>query len=130
MPPGLSLALLAAAAGILDGLAYMRLGQVLISAMTGNLALFGLAIGQLRLTDATRSAVAFLCFVAGVALGAAILDNTRRDRWSRRTAFAFLLEALFLAAFLVLWLATSESRVQPAVYALVVLSAFGMGLQS
>lgn len=130
MPPGVSLALLAAAAGILDGLAYLRLGQVLISAMTGNLALFGLAIGQLHLTEATRSAAAFLCFVAGVALGAAILDNARHDRWSRRATIAFLLEALFLATFLVLWLATSESRRPPAVYALIVLSAFGMGLQS
>lgn len=130
MRPGANLALLAAAAGMLDGLSYMRLGPVLISAMTGNLALLGLAIGQLHLADATHSIAAFACFVAGVAFGAAITDRAPRDRWSRRAAFAFGVEALFLAAFALLWLAMTKSRPGPAVYPLIVLASFGMGLQS
>jgi len=130
MRPGANLALLAAAAGMLDGLGYMRLGPVLISAMTGNLALLGLAIGQFHLSDATHSVAAILCFVAGVALGAAIMDRAPRDRWSRRAAFAFVVEALFLAASALLWMTTTKSRPALDVYALIVLASFGMGMQS
>jgi uncharacterized membrane protein YoaK (UPF0700 family) len=69
----LGLGLMAIAAGGSDALAYLTLGHVFTSAMTGNTVLLCIAIGQEQLAEALQSFTAFLAFVAGAALVARCL---------------------------------------------------------
>lgn len=124
------LALLAAAAGTLDVLGYLRLGPALMSAMTGNAALLGLAIGRHQLAAALHSGAAFGGFVIGVAGGALMLDAPADGGWSPRVTAALATEAVLLGVFALLWLASADPRSGVAVYVLVLLASGGMGLQS
>jgi uncharacterized membrane protein YoaK (UPF0700 family) len=117
--------LLSVGAGVMDALSFLQLGHVFTSAMTGNAALLGLAIGQLRGTAALRALSAFAGFALGAAAAALIL---RRDASPRWLAAAFVAEAAFLAAFGVLWVVADRNASVPA-HALILLSAFGMGVQ-
>lgn len=123
------LALLAAAAGTLDVLGYLRLGPALMSAMTGNGALLGLAIGQHQLAAALHSLAAFGGFVLGVAGGTLLLAEAG-DGWSPRVTVVVSIEAVLLGAFALLWLTTGNPRSEVVVYALILLASGGMGLQS
>jgi uncharacterized membrane protein YoaK (UPF0700 family) len=124
-----SLALLAAAAGTLDVLGYLRLGPALISAMTGNGALLGLAIGQHQFAAALHSGAAFGGFVVGVAGGALLLDDKDRG-WSARVTTIVTIEAVLLATFALLWLASTHPLSDASAYVLILLASGGMGLQS
>ncbi len=121
-----SLALLSAGAGVMDGLSFLRLGHVFTSAMTGNAALLGLAIGQLQGAAALRALSAFAGFALGAAAAAVILG---RDPTDRRLAAAFFVEAVFLAAFGVLWVVVADRGASGTAHALILLSSFGMGVQ-
>ncbi|WP_254892651.1 DUF1275 family protein, partial [Acidithiobacillus thiooxidans] len=61
--------LLSATSGGADIVAFLKFHMVFTSAMTGNLALFGIAVGQGRLLSATHSLAALLDFIVGIALG-------------------------------------------------------------
>lgn len=124
-----SLALLAAAAGTLDVLGYLRLGPALMSAMTGNGALLGLAIGQHRLGAALHSLAAFGGFVVGVAGGAVLLGDAG-DGWSARVTAVVVIEAVLLATFALLWPASTHPLSDASAYVLILLASGGMGLQS
>ncbi len=124
-----SLALLAAAAGTLDVLGYLRLGPVLMSAMTGNGALLGLAIGQHQFAAALHSLAAFGGFIVGVACGTLLL-NGADEGWSPRVTVVVAIEAVLLGAFALLWLTSGDPRPEVIIYALVLLASGGMGLQS
>ncbi len=124
-----SLALLAAAAGTLDVLGFLRLGPALMSAMTGNGALLGLAIGQHQFGAALHSLAAFGGFVVGVACGALLLNDAETG-WSPRVTAVVAIEAVLLGAFALLWLASADPRSDAAIYVLVLLASSGMGLQS
>jgi uncharacterized membrane protein YoaK (UPF0700 family) len=124
-----NLALLAAVAGTLDVLGYLRLGPALMSAMTGNGALLGLALGQHQFTAALHSLAAFVGFIVGVGAGTSILNNAEAG-WSPRVTAVVAIEAVLLGAFAVLWLASGDRRPEPAVYTLVLLASGAMGLQS
>src|SRR4051812_41106296 len=91
---GVALGLLSFAAGSMDAIAFLALGDVFTSAMSGNTILFGLALGQGRLSAASHSLAAFAGYVIGVA-GAALPLRTATRGIERTIA----LEALFLAAF-------------------------------
>jgi len=129
MAQDFSLALLAAAAGTLDVLGFLRLGPALMSAMTGNGALLGLAIGQQRFAAALHSLAAFGGFVTGVAGGSVLLDDAG-DGWSPRVTVVVSIEAVLLGAFALLWLTTGDPRSEVVIYALILLASGGMGLQS
>jgi uncharacterized membrane protein YoaK (UPF0700 family) len=123
------LALLAAAAGTLDVLGFLRLGPALMSAMTGNAALFGLAIGQHQLVAALHSGAAFGGFVIGVATGALMLGDAA-DGWSPRVTYVITIETAMLGVFSLLWLASGDQFQATVGYVLVLLASAGMGLQS
>lgn len=129
-PPALKrdgvILLLSLASGGMDALSFLALG-VFTSAMTGNAALFGLALGQSRMSNASRSALAFAGFAAGVALASAMPSRPR---------LVLFAEAALLGAFAALW----PQRV-PAIYApialsqaflpeLILLAGVAMGMQS
>ena len=121
---GIALGLLSFVAGSMDAIAFLTLGDVFTSAMSGNTILLGLALGQGRMSAASHSIAAFMGYVVGVA-GAA-LPLRAPTRGIERT---LVLETLFLAAFAGLWTASAGSVHQTTIYGLIILSAIAMGLQ-
>ncbi len=124
------LALMAAAAGSLDVLAFTHLGNVLPSAMTGNTALLGLALGQGRWADAIPFLLAFGAFCCGAAVTTAALHLWPGNKTSPRAVHRFLaVEALLLTGFLLLWLFAAQPFEGVARDGMILLAAFAMGVQ-
>ena len=127
----LGLALLSFASGSMDALAFFNLGQVFPSAMTGNTALLGLALGQGHLTEASRPLVAFAGFLAGAAVASASVELWLHKLSISRAVWRLLaVEACLLAAFaLASWLIDGPIA-GVALYGLIVAASMGMGIQS
>jgi len=122
----LILGLLAVASSATDVIAFVKLQQVFTSAMTGNTALLGLALGQGHLFAAIHSIVALAGYIAGVALAAALpLRNARRD-----LLLLLGIEGAFLGGFFVQWLVVDFPLSGAWLYSLIATSAMGMGVQS
>ena len=119
-----SLHLLSATSGAADVVAFLKLNMIFTSAMTGNLALLGIAAGQGHLLSATHSLTALLGFITGVAIAAL---------WKER-AFGLRrilgLEIVFLALYALCWLRWGFPPGGVPLYALILFSAIGMGMQS
>jgi uncharacterized membrane protein YoaK (UPF0700 family) len=125
----LGLGLMAIAAGSSDALAYLTLGNVFTSAMTGNTVLLCIAVGQGRLAATLQSFTAFAAFVIGAMLAAALARRPMpEERVPPRLMPLFLLEIVFLAAFVAVWVATERAS-ESARYVLIALSALAMGVQ-
>ncbi len=125
--------LLAWAAGSVDAIGYFSLNHVFTANMTGNTVLLGLSLGQGRSLAALSNLVALAGFVAGVALGALIVESGGQPgTWDRRVTTALLLEAVMLSAFTVLWHLAPQGplRGSEVVYTLIAFSALAMGIQS
>jgi uncharacterized membrane protein YoaK (UPF0700 family) len=127
----LGLALLSFASGSTDVLAFLKLGHLFTSAMTGNAALFAVAIGQGELATAARSLTALVAFALGVAL-ATVVNATWAGHSDahRDPTRLLLLEILFLVGCTALWSASAEQIEGPVLYAVVSLSAISMGIQA
>jgi uncharacterized membrane protein YoaK (UPF0700 family) len=127
------LTLLAAAAGGLDAVSFLGLGQVLVAAMTGNTVLLGIALGHADLHAALRSAVSLASFVGGAMVGAAIVDRDRRDNiWSPAVTWSLALELAIIVALALAW-HLLEGRAGVTVdyrYPLIVAAGIAMGVQS
>jgi uncharacterized membrane protein YoaK (UPF0700 family) len=121
---GVALVLLSFAAGTMDALAFLALGGVFTSAMSGNTILLGLALGQGQLAAASRSLAAFAGYVLGVVGAAVTLRAPGRN--IRRT---LAIELLLLAAFAGWWTARGGAKAPFDLYGLIILSALAMGLQ-
>jgi uncharacterized membrane protein YoaK (UPF0700 family) len=125
------LLLLAAAAGAVDVISFLGLGQVFTANMSGNLVFFGLALGGGAAAQALRSVVAFACFLAGAAVAAGLRGPLPRGRmWSRGVTVALALATVAEAALLAGWIATDGQPGTGAEYGLIAASAVAMGAQS
>jgi uncharacterized membrane protein YoaK (UPF0700 family) len=125
------LAALAAASGMTDVMTFLTLGDVFTSAMTGNAALLGIALSQGRIVPATHSLSALFGFALGASLGAAISLRKSRDDAVAIDVVRLLLrlEICCLAAFAAILTFTGPPPESAALYALILLSSIGMGLQ-
>jgi uncharacterized membrane protein YoaK (UPF0700 family) len=127
------LTLLAAAAGCLDAVSFLGLGQVLVAAMTGNTVLLGIALGHADADAALRSAVSIAGFVAGAMVGAAIVDRDAQDSvWSPAVTGALALELAIIVVLALAW-HLLDGRAGVAIdyrYPLIVAAGIAMGLQS
>lgn len=121
---GIALALLSFTVGSMDAIAFLTLGDVFTSAMSGNTILLGLALGQGRMSAASHSLAAFVGYGIGVAVAALPLRTPTRG-----IGRTLVLETLLLAAFAGLWAAGGGPVSPPEVYALIILSAIAMGMQ-
>ena len=125
------LALLSFASGSMDALAFFNLGQVFPSAMTGNTALLGLALGQGHLTEASRPFIAFVGFLTGAAVASASVELWLCKLSKPRAVGRLLaLEACLLAAFALAWRFIDWPVAGAALYGLIVAASLGMGIQS
>ena len=116
--------LLSATSGGADIVAFLQFHMVFTSAMTGNLALFGIAVGQGHLLSATHSLAALLGFIIGIMLATLWKDHPRALR------MVLALEAAFLGLYALLWILWGFPADGVELYALIIFSALSMGLQS
>jgi uncharacterized membrane protein YoaK (UPF0700 family) len=128
---GLVLTALAIASGVTDVATFVTLGNVFTSAMTGNTALLGIALSQGRILPAVHSLLALLGFTAGVMLGAVVSRRMRANGQGGATVTRSLL--LMELVFMTIFAATLSLLGSPAealaLYALILLSSIGMGVQ-
>jgi uncharacterized membrane protein YoaK (UPF0700 family) len=127
------LALLAAAAGCVDALSYLRLGNVFIANMTGNAVLLGIATGQQLAARALHSVMALVGFALGVLAGAALAGRRAESEggaWPAGVTLALGVELLMLVGVAVGWLLSGKDPAGGPEDALVVLAGLAMGLQS
>lgn len=115
---------LAAAAGWLDGTAYLR-AHVFIANMTGNTVLLGLGLAHYPPGEILRPAVAIAAFVFGTLVGSAVA--ARFTEAAHAANHLLVIESAVLALFAALWYVYSGN--QTIVVALIALAAVGMGLQ-
>ena len=121
---GIALGLLSSTAGVMDGTAFLALGEVFTSAMSGNTVVLGVALGEGRISVALHALAAFLGYASGAALAAVPLhsphsrhraDDLPGDRGSCRVCRGLEL--------------VGGPAGSTEVYVLIVLSAIAMGLQ-
>jgi uncharacterized membrane protein YoaK (UPF0700 family) len=125
------LVLLAAAAGAVDVISFVGLGQIFTANMAGNLVFFGLALGGGAGAQALHAVVAFAGFILGAAVAARIRGPLPAGRlWSRGVTVALGLAALGELGLFVGWASTGGHPGSGAEYALIVASALAMGAQS
>ena len=125
------LALLGFASGSMDALAFFHLGEVFPSAMTGNTALLGLALGQGDVIAASRPFIAFAGFLAGAAAASASVDLwLDKLPVPRAVCWLLALEACLLAAFGLAWQFIGRPMAGAGLYGFIVVASSGMGIQS
>lgn len=127
----LALAALALASGVTDVAAFLTLGDVFTSAMTGNTALLGIALSQGRLLSATHSASALLGFMLGASLATAISISNTPDKVDNLSVIRplLLVEILCLSLFAAILTFVGRPGESVLLYGLILLSAIGMGVQ-
>jgi uncharacterized membrane protein YoaK (UPF0700 family) len=122
-----ALGLLSFASGSTDVLSFVVLSGVFTSAMTGNTALLGLALGQGQIATALRAVDALAGFLCGVA-GATLLKGRRLS--ARPLAMVLAVEALCLAVFAIAWGIAGRSVYPEILWASIFVLATAMGIQS
>ncbi len=123
-----TLGFLALAASATDVIAFVKLDNVFTSAMTGNTALLGLALGQGHIAAAFNSLVALGGYIGGVALGALIHAHDKH----RELILTLLAEILLLGLWYLLWLLNGfpQGHGQVLLYAMILPLSLAMGVQS
>jgi uncharacterized membrane protein YoaK (UPF0700 family) len=121
---------LAFAAGSADAFAFHRFHDVFTSAMTGNTALLGIALGQGHLIAASRSLAALGGFSAGATLGTFLADLGAQASAAARLRRLLALEMALLLLVALGWAIVPHPLVHAPLYGLIVIGAMAMGLQS
>lgn len=128
--------------GAVDGTAFLMLGKVFSSVITGNLVLLGVAAGNQAGSPALHAGIALAGYCAGVAVGAPIAAHDWRlpwfpagvsgAAWPVAVTVTLLAELSLLIAFCVTWELTPGARrgTGAVQLALLVLLSAAMGMQS
>jgi len=125
-----SLTLLAIASGSSDVIAFLLLGHVFASAMTGNTALLGIALSDGNLIAVTQPFSALFGFAAGVGLATVICNaESASPRQKSILRNLLVLEAACLALFAIIWELGHHSAGDPTHYVLILLCSLAMGIQ-
>lgn len=132
LPPAVEplLGAMAFAAGNADVFAFQQFHEIFTSAMTGNTALLGLALGRWHLLAAARSIAAIGGFVTGSAVGTSLHDAG--GNVPRPTRFLRLIaaECVLLLLVVVIWPALTRPVYGGPLFVLILLQACAMGIQS
>ncbi len=114
------------AAGTVDVISFAKLGGVLTSAMTGNIALLGLYIGRNEAASALGSVVALVAFIIGTGAAAWAVRGRAQGNALRRLLAA---ELVLLLAGTALWLAAGRPASGVSGDGVIALLALAMGAQ-
>ena len=119
------------AAGVVDAVSYLGLGQIFTANMTGNVVFLGLAIGGGRLPTALHSVGALIGFSLGALIAGRLLGRTRTaETWPRRVTWVLFGDLGCLAGFGAVWVAVGGAPGSGVLYVLIALSSLGMGMQN
>jgi uncharacterized membrane protein YoaK (UPF0700 family) len=119
------------AAGSVDAVSYLGLGQIFTANMTGNVVFLALAVGERSIPTAIRSVGALVGFSIGAIVAGQILAGSRATGpWPRRVTWLLWGELACMAAFAVLWASTDGNPGEGLLSLLIGLSSFGMGFQN
>ena len=123
---------LAAASGATDAIGYLALGNVFTSAMTGNLALLGIAFAHRDGERVGRVLVSLICYMAGAAIGARIARTPQPGDpvWPPAITRALAIEALFFVAYAGDWWVVGAGSDIYTKAVLLGLGAIALGIQS
>jgi uncharacterized membrane protein YoaK (UPF0700 family) len=121
------LGLTAFAAGTVDIISFAKLGGILASAMTGNLAFLGFYVSRGSFASALSSVIALAGFVTGSAAGT-LLSQGRGQRAALRALL--LVEVVLLALAVAVWLPTHHRNGSCSGDAVILLLSTAMGMQS
>jgi uncharacterized membrane protein YoaK (UPF0700 family) len=122
---------LTAAAGWLDALAFLHLGQVFISFMSGNLLFVGIGLGDGDGGRSVRAAVVLGAFLVSTAVGARMTGSRLVPGAQSPLGRTLLLETGLLALFAVLWLVAGDPTGHTTeMFVLLVVGSAAMGLQA
>ncbi|MFE4667582.1 YoaK family protein [Streptomyces sp. NPDC056716] len=126
------LALLSAAAGATDAVAYLGLGGVFTANMTGNLVLFGIGGAYGADLHLARAVVAVVAYVLGLVVTYSMTPDPGPEAspWPRRVGSALAVSLLTQTALMVVWAACSARPGRGIELVLVGLSAAAMGIQT
>jgi uncharacterized membrane protein YoaK (UPF0700 family) len=126
------LILLTIVTGATDATAFVRLGNVFTSVMTGNMVLLGLAIGKGDLSPAVHVAFALLAYVCGAMLGGRIAGHPREGDgpWPRHLTRALLVELGLFSAFAIAWEIKGGLVTGALQVTLLMVCAIALGIQS
>jgi uncharacterized membrane protein YoaK (UPF0700 family) len=121
-----------AAAGWLDALAFLYLGKVFLSFMSGNLLFVGLGSANGDGDLLARAATALGAFLVGTTAGARLTgSHLAPDDARSPMGRTLVLEAVLLAVFAAIWLAAGTPADHPVLsFALIAFGAGAMGLQA
>jgi len=128
-PLPLVLIALTAVTGVVDAVSYLGLGHVFVANMTGNVVFLGFVAGGAVDIPAALSLVALASFALGALAGGRIGSSTSAHR-GRLLAVSSCVQALAVGGALLVSLASFGVRDGSSAYALVLLLAFAMGLQT
>jgi uncharacterized membrane protein YoaK (UPF0700 family) len=125
------LALLTVTTGVADATAFVAVGNVFSSVMTGNFVLLGIAVGSQGAALATSAGVALGGYCAGVLLGVLVAEARWRGGgiWPAAVTLALTAELCLLGCFSLGW-ELNGSKAAGWLPALLALLAAGMGVQS
>lgn len=128
-PLPLLLLMLTVVTGIVDAVSYLRLGNVFVANMTGNVVFVGFAVTDVNRFSVPASLAAIASFMIGALLGGRLGVAIGQHRGRLLAVASFTTTALVSAAVVV-----SAAPLDPAGlvfrYALIVLLAVTMGLQN
>ncbi len=126
--------LLAWVAGAVDAIGYIALLHLFTAHMSGNSVAMGAWAGQARWADALRRGFPLPMFVLGIALGAALTEQSIRRARRRLFAPALAVEAILLVGFAAVGSSSTDTgRLDPdrwTFYLVVALLTVAMGLQN
>jgi uncharacterized membrane protein YoaK (UPF0700 family) len=121
---------LTVAAGVIETVSFLGLGQVFIANMTGNLVLLGISAGQGSNDHIGRLAVALGSFLVGVFVAGRATRKPGVWVWPLGVRFALAAVFLLEAGFCVTWVITQGQPVGGLELALTVVLGLAMGTQS
>lgn len=132
LPPAIEplLGALAFTAGNADVFAFQQFHEIFTSAMTGNTALLGLALGRGHLLAAARSLAALGGFVSGSVLGTSLHDIGGGVSRPTRFLRLVLAETICLLLVALIWPTLARPVYGWPLFVLILLQAFAMGIQS
>jgi uncharacterized membrane protein YoaK (UPF0700 family) len=115
--------------GLVDAFSYLVLGHVFVANMTGNIVLLGFALAGTPGFSITASATALASFFAGALIGGRIASRHGGHR-GRLHSSAAAIQALFLAASVILAALSSSPVTAGHRYPLIVALGAAMGIQN
>jgi uncharacterized membrane protein YoaK (UPF0700 family) len=128
-PLALLLVLLTAVTGVVDAVSFLKLGNVFVANMTGNVVFGGFAIAGVAAFWTPASFVAIAAFLAGAVTGGGLNLLIGRHR-GRHLAIATVIEIVLVAAAVVVAMRSLNPNDGMPRYALIVLLALAMGIQN